>query len=276
MFRSLAALDAWDRRLFDRLTRQERRIVDRSLKRLSNSANRSMLWLTIAAAMAIFGGDRARRAALRGVVAIAITSTLVNLPLKYLARRDRPPRRRFDRPLPISMPGSFSFPSGHSASAFAFATGVGLEHPKMALSILPLASAVAYSRVHLRVHYPFDVVAGAAIGVGMGLLSGPVIHAARRGWDSVAPVPESDRPSTNELILVVSPSASRSAKLERAKRAINAMGLQVADEIPVKDAAPPMSMAEALTKMAANVRKFDPKSIRPGDLALVAAIAPEV
>jgi ParB family transcriptional regulator, chromosome partitioning protein len=41
-----------------------------------------------------------------------------------------------------------------------------------------------------------------------------------------------------------------------------------------KDAAPPMSMAEALTKMAANVRKFDPKSVRPGDLALVAAVAP--
>ena len=41
-----------------------------------------------------------------------------------------------------------------------------------------------------------------------------------------------------------------------------------------KDAPPPMSMAEALTKMAANVRKFDPKSVRPGDLALVAAIAP--
>ena len=41
-----------------------------------------------------------------------------------------------------------------------------------------------------------------------------------------------------------------------------------------KDAAPPMSMAEALTKMAASVRKFNPKSVRPGDLALVAAIAP--
>jgi ParB family chromosome partitioning protein len=41
-----------------------------------------------------------------------------------------------------------------------------------------------------------------------------------------------------------------------------------------KDAAPPMTMAEALTKMAANVRKFNPKSVRPGDLALVAAIAP--
>ena len=40
------------------------------------------------------------------------------------------------------------------------------------------------------------------------------------------------------------------------------------------DAPPPMTMAEALTKMAANVRKFNPKSVRPGDLALVAAIAP--
>ena len=236
MFRPLAALDAFDRRLFDRLTGQERRIIDRNLKRLSNSANRSMLWLTIAAGMAVFGGHRARQAALRGAVAIAITSTLVNLPLKYVARRDRPPRRRFDRPPPISMPGSFSFPSGHSASAFAFATGVGLEQPRLALPILPLASAVAYSRVHLRVHYPFDVLAGAAIGAGMGLLSGPVIDVARHWWDSTAQVPESERPATSELILVVSPSAGRSAKLERARRAMAAMGLQVATEIPVNDA----------------------------------------
>jgi len=237
VFRSLAALDAFDRRLFDRLTRRERHIVDRSLKQLSKSANRSMLWLAIAATMAVFGGHRARRAALRGTVAIAITSTLVNLPLKYVARRDRPPRRRFDRPLPISMPGSFSFPSGHSASAFAFATGVGTEHPLMVLPILPLAAGVAYSRVHLRVHYPFDVLAGAAIGAGMGLLSGPVIRAARRWWDSMAPVAESERPSTNQLILVVNRSAGGGAKLERAKRAIAALGLRVATEIPVTDAA---------------------------------------
>src|SRR2546426_11820724 len=71
----------------------------------------------------------------------------------------------------------------------------------------------------------------------MGLLSGAVIRAARRGWDSSAPVPESERPSTNELILVVSPTAARSAKLEQAKKAIKAIGLQVIEEIPVKDAA---------------------------------------
>src|SRR5439155_1157097 len=90
-----------------------------------------------------------------------------------------------------------------------FATGVGTEHPLMALPILPLAAGVAYSRVHLRVHYPFDVVADAAIGAGMGLLSGPVIRAARRWWDSMAQVPESERPMTSEQIIVVIPSAVR-------------------------------------------------------------------
>src|SRR5467141_3544865 len=166
MSRVLTALDAWDRRLFQRLTRQERRIVDTSLRRLSNSANRSVLWFAIATLVALLGGRRGRRAALRGVISIALTSTLVNLPLKYLARRDRPPMRSGDRPLPVSLPGSFSFPSGHSASAFAFAAGIGLEEPKLLVPLLPLAATIAYSRVHLRVHYPFDVLAGAAIGVG--------------------------------------------------------------------------------------------------------------
>src|SRR5216684_8393061 len=143
MFRILAALDAWDRRLFTRLARRERGAVDTGLERLSNSANRSVLWFAIAAAIAILGGHRGRRAALRGVISIAITSTLVNLPLKYLARRERPSSRRNGRPLPVSLPGSFSFPSGHAASAFAFTVGVGLEEPWLLLPIVPLGAAVA-------------------------------------------------------------------------------------------------------------------------------------
>ena len=235
MWRPLAVLDAFDRRLFDRLTQQERRLVDRTLMRLSTSANRSLLWLAIAGLSAILGGRSVRRAALRGVVSIAITSTLVNLPLKYLARRDRPPTRRGDRPLPISMPGSFSFPSGHSASAFAFAAGVGLEEPRLLLPILPLAAGVAYSRVHLRVHYPFDVLAGAAIGTGMGLASGPAIRVARQWWDAMAQAPEAERAATNQLILVVSPHAGSGNKLGRARRAMAARGLEVVAEVLVKD-----------------------------------------
>jgi YegS/Rv2252/BmrU family lipid kinase len=237
MFRVLAALDAWDRRLFHRLTRRERRVIDKSLKRLSNSANRSVLWLAIAALIAILGGHRGRRAALRGVLSIAITSTLVNLPLKYLARRDRPAMRRGDRPLPVSLPGSFSFPSGHSASAFAFATGVALEEPRLLGPILPIAAGVAYSRVHLRVHYPFDVLAGATIGVAMGLASEPLMRAARQWWDAMVPVPEAERAKTNEVILVASPHAGRGANLERVRTAMTATGLRIVAELSVDDIA---------------------------------------
>src|SRR5438876_5590696 len=237
MLRALAALDAWDQWLFRRLTRRERRVIDHRLKQLSTSADRSVLWFAIAALIAIFGGHRARRAAFRGVVSIAITSTLVNLPLKYLARRNRPPTRRGDRPLPVSLPGSFSFPSGHSASAFAFATGIGLEEPRLLIPLLPLAATVAYSRVHLRVHYPFDVLAGAAIGVGMGLASGPLIDAARQWWEPPSSAAEADRSATRRLILVVSPQAGHREKMARARRAISDSGLEVASEIAVDELA---------------------------------------
>lgn len=235
MLRVLSRLDAYDRWLFDRLTRRERRFVDRALKRLSTSANRSLLWLAIAATMATVGGQQGRRAALRGATAIGITSTLVNLPLKFLARRRRPLIGGNDRPMHLPMPGSFSFPSGHSASAFAFTTGVALEDPRLVLPILPLAAGVAYSRVHLRVHYPFDVLAGAAIGVTMGLASGPLVRAGRRWWDETAVVPESERAPTNQLVLVFSPHAGNNDRLARARKAMAATGLQIVAELEVKD-----------------------------------------
>jgi undecaprenyl-diphosphatase len=235
VLRPLTFLDDFDRYLFERLTRRQRRLADRTLSQLSNSANRSMLWLAIAGLIAILGGRAGRRVALRGIVSIALTSTLVNLPLKYLARRPRPARRRGERPLPISVPNTFSFPSGHAASAFAFATGVGLEEPWLLLPILPLAATVAYSRVHLRVHYPFDVLAGAAIGTGMGVASGLLTRVARKWWDPVMPVLDTESAGTNQLILVVSPHAGHEDKLARARRLMAAHGLEVVAEIAVED-----------------------------------------
>ena len=65
------------------------------------------------------------------------------------------------------MPSSRSFPSGHSAAAFAFATGVGHVSPAAAVPLRVLAALVAYSRVHTGVHYPADVLVGALIGTGL-------------------------------------------------------------------------------------------------------------
>ena len=71
----------------------------------------------------------------------------------------------------VRMPVSTSFPSGHSAAAFAFATGAGHVMPMAAIPLRLLATAVAYSRVHTGVHYPGDVVAGSLIGVSLAQLT---------------------------------------------------------------------------------------------------------
>ncbi|HTA14119.1 MAG TPA: phosphatase PAP2 family protein [Solirubrobacteraceae bacterium] len=143
--------------------------LDRALVTITRAANYSRLWVLIASGLAACGGWQGRRAAGRGIVAIAIAATVANGPAKLLVRRRRPSRRSW--PTLIRMPRSTSFPSGHSAAAFAFATGACAELPVLAPVLAPLAGAVAYSRVHTGVHYPSDVAAGAAIGIGSGLLA---------------------------------------------------------------------------------------------------------
>jgi YegS/Rv2252/BmrU family lipid kinase len=232
----LRPIGALDRRLFRLLTRRQRRSLDRTLTRLTRSANRSMLWLVIAEILAATGGRAGRRAAVRGVTAIALASALVNGPLKMLARRDRPVSRAEDRPPPFPLPGSSSFPSGHAASAFAFAIGASIEEARVLPLLLPAAAGVAYSRVRLRLHYPFDVLAGAAIGTGAGVLSGPLIRGVRGFRDSRQPAPPDRRPHSRQVILVASPHAGGGAtRLDRARRAIQAAGLQIVEQIPVQD-----------------------------------------
>ena len=146
--------------------------LDVPLRRLSNAANRSVLWLGIAGGLAALGGRRGRRAAVAGVASIGVSSALVNIALKSLRERVRPDRETAGviAERHVRMPGSSSFPSGHSASAFAFATAVGREMPLLALPLRGLAAAVAYSRVHTGVHYPGDVLVGSLVGASAGLM----------------------------------------------------------------------------------------------------------
>ncbi len=143
--------------------------LDLAMRRLSNSANRSLIWLGIAAGLSLTGPN-GRRAAARGLLAIGVTSAVVNLGVKPLSTRRRPDRAGLGVPGQrfVSMPSSTSFPSGHSASAFAFATAVSRDNPWLAIATQFLAGGVAYSRVHTGVHYPGDTVAGALIGAGTG------------------------------------------------------------------------------------------------------------
>ena len=148
--------------------------LDRPMRKLSDAADRSKLWLGIAAAMAAAGGRTGRRAAATGLVAVGLDSALVNIGFKFAARRKRPDRDAAGVPADrrVPMPHSASFPSGHAASAFAFTTAVAQSQPPAAAPLLVLASAVGYSRVHTGVHYPGDVVIGSLIGATVGRLVG--------------------------------------------------------------------------------------------------------
>src|SRR5580698_2451937 len=165
----LGRLQRLDRRLMRRSFGARSPALDRSLVAVTRAANYSRLWLLIAGALAVFGGGQRRRAAGRGLIAIAIAAAVANGPAKLLVRRRRPSSR--SRPTLIRTPRSTSFPSGHTATAFAFATGACAELPLLAPVLVPLAGAVAYSRVHTGVHYPSDVAGGIGIGIGSGLLS---------------------------------------------------------------------------------------------------------
>jgi membrane-associated phospholipid phosphatase len=165
---ALRELGAVDRAVYQAVAVTSTPHLDDAFRQLSKVANYSRLWLGMAAAIAAVGGRRGRRVALEGVLTIGATSATVNLGIKPFARRRRP-----DRPDPapfqarvVPMPESTSFPSGHSASAFAFAYIVGRHYPGLAVPIRLLASGVAYSRVHTGVHYPGDVVLGSIIGAG--------------------------------------------------------------------------------------------------------------
>lgn len=162
MARRLAGLD---RAAVRRVAETESPLLDHVMPWLSLLASHSVLWIALAGCLEVAGSPRARRAGRRGLGSVAAASAAANLIGKGLASRTRPatevpPARRLPHP-----PWTSSFPSGHAASAAAFATGVALEMPAAAVPAGVLAAAVGASRVVTGVHYPSDVLGGFAIGV---------------------------------------------------------------------------------------------------------------
>jgi membrane-associated phospholipid phosphatase len=162
-----------DQAVYSAIARTPTPTLDREMSTLSHAANYSRLWMASAAALALVGGHSGRRAALQGLTSVAVTSSVVNLVVKRVGRRQRPDRAGEDVPVArhVVMPTSLSFPSGHSAAAFAFATGVGNRLPVVAVPLHAIAGVVAYSRVHTGVHHPSDVVVGSVLGTVIAQLT---------------------------------------------------------------------------------------------------------
>lgn len=227
-------LGTLDRELFEAIAETDTPLLDAVMPPLTRAADNSKLWFAIAAALMASGSKSAQRGATRGVVTLAATSLATNQVAKRIRRRPRPgyelvPLVRQVRRRPTSN----SFPSGHSASAAAFAVGVGLENPMLGFGLALLAGLVGLSRVVTGAHYPGDVVAGFGIGAGLAVLGGrlvpPIVETALPKTEPLR-VLAPERPDGAGVVLVINPESG------------SGTGARVVDE--VREALPKVDIRE--------------------------------
>lgn len=122
------------------------------------------LWYAMGLLLLVVGGaDRFRATASAGLA--AALGSLLFLRLKKAAGRARPCAIEPHCWATLLPPDQFSFPSGHTITAFAVSISLSLFYPSLAIGLLFCAASVAASRILLGMHFLSDVLAGAAIGV---------------------------------------------------------------------------------------------------------------
>ena len=122
-------------------------------------------------------GKKGRTVALLTLLVIAASDQISAHVLKPVFSRTRPPYALESVRLLVDTTRSFSFPSAHASNAFAVASFVSSFYPRTKVGLYVLAALLAYSRVYVGVHFPSDILGGAALGLVLGL-SGAI--AARR------------------------------------------------------------------------------------------------
>lgn len=145
---------------------------------LSYVGSFGIVWLMIA--VAISGFSWRRPWLWTRVGAAILVAESVSGALKEWVKRDRPPLSNLEPEPLVDLPATYSFPSGHATVSFACATALVLAVPRLRVPLYALAALIAVSRVYVGVHYPLDVLAGAALGVAIAIALRMLARALQR------------------------------------------------------------------------------------------------
>ena len=163
----LKPFDAIDATLFVQINNLPHpKLLDRLISSFSWFMTGGHAWILFIAANALFDKHRAIRAC-RILPALYLATYTVEIPIKKYFRRKRPFISIVRAIVVGRKPGSYSFPSGHSAAAFAGATLLQASYPRARPLLFAIALLVALSRVYLGAHYPGDVLSGSVAGAGL-------------------------------------------------------------------------------------------------------------
>jgi undecaprenyl-diphosphatase len=161
-------ITAGDRKLMRRLNRWEAPLWVRQWMVVATRGGDGWLWSAIGLILLLFGGSRRFDALGAGLVSVG-GGQLVFFVLKRTIGRERPCATEPHCWSILLPPDRFSFPSGHTITAFAIALSLGLYYPALIVGLIFCAVSVAASRVILGLHYLSDVLAGIVIGTAIGV-----------------------------------------------------------------------------------------------------------
>lgn len=154
------------------------RIPDTVMQAASHLGDFSVIWHVVGAARGLTSARRADQALALSAL-LGVESLIVNQGVKRLFRRERPTETGDPR-LQVRRPRTSSFPSGHASSAVFAATVLTTWGGRRSAPLwFGLAAVVGTSRAYVRIHHASDVVAGAAVGLGLGALAAPIVRSLR-------------------------------------------------------------------------------------------------
>lgn len=140
--------------------------LDTVMPYISSLARHGEFWILVALILVCF--KKTRKAGVAMGIAMAVGYLIGNIGMKNLFARTRP-YDVTEVKLLVAKLHDFSFPSGHTLVSFEAATALWFYHRKWGVAAFVLAALIGLSRLYLFVHYPTDVLAGAVLGIGIGL-----------------------------------------------------------------------------------------------------------